>query len=151
MSVVTYLKNGLYPGHFVYAVLCQDGDDGPLYIKFGRTHRLHTRLNEVAQGSPIPAKWLAFVEVPEFKVKAVEKALHMRFALRKTRGEWFKFDAKSKDDVREFNDGSNEVFRTTLKNPAGWNKVKASSLASYSKHKQSVYLKFHKSDSKPLY
>lgn len=124
--------------HYVYAVLCRDGD-GPLYVKFGQTGDIAKRLRAVAQGSPIPAKWFATLKLPLYKKKATERALHQAFKKRKVKGEWFKFDATSEADKREFNDVSRQVFRQVLEKDCCWEKISVEALDAHARARQAAY------------
>lgn len=125
--------------YYVYALICQD-DEGPLYIKFGRTRNLQQRLTALRVTSPIPARYFAYVEARgKYSQGNIEKALHSRFAPRRTSGEWFKFDAKSVEDKRDFNDGSIEVFASFLGQNATWNKISTKALDELIRRKQLAY------------
>lgn len=125
--------------YYVYALICQD-EDGPLYIKFGRTCRLHRRLSEIRLSSPVPARYFAYVQVKgKHSQSGLERALHKRFAARRVTGEWFRFDVKSDADKRDFNDGSAEVFSDILGPGKSWNKVSTTALDGLARDKQVAY------------
>lgn len=124
-------------------MLCQDGS-GPLYVKFGRTDHLYGRMRQVGQGSPIPAKWFAFIKVPFHKKGPLEKHLHCYFKDRKVRGEWFKFDANSDADKREFNDGCRDCFQAVMFKPGTWTKVSVAALDAEAKKRQQNYFRVKK-------
>jgi len=138
---MTY-ANGVFSteNSYVYAVLCQDGEGSPLYIKFGHSDHIHDRMRAVGQGSPIPAKWFAFIRVPYHKKRPLEKQLHWQFRSRKVRGEWFKFDALRPEDKREFNDGCREAFITAIGKGGAWTKVSIEALDAEAKRRQAAYL-----------
>lgn len=115
--------------YYVYGVLCQDEDDGPLYIKFGKSYNLLRRLRAIRYQSPMPTRYFMFVEVSDDQIQTdVERALHQRFAPRRVRGEWFKFDIANAEDKRDFNDGCTEVFILYLGVGAKWEKVSSKGL-----------------------
>lgn len=127
--------------YYVYAVLCRDGT-GPLYVKFGHTIRLHERLRAVAQGSPIPAKWFAFIQVPGlFRQRALERDLHKHFSDRKVKGEWFRFDADCPEDRRAFNDGCAIQIAVRVGPGRFWEKVSVAKLDEWAKERQMAYLR----------
>lgn len=126
--------------YHVYAMLCQDGG-GPLYVKFGRTRDLDRRLSALRTGSPIPAKYFAFVETrAAYQQIQVEKGLHHVFAGRKTNGEWFRFDASSPSDKDYFNNGCVEVFLAFLGPGRSWEKISISQFDRIRKRQKAAYL-----------
>lgn len=133
MAVENFPK--LWKMYHVYCVLCQD-KGGPLYVKFGHSRRIWNRMLEVRSASPIPAKWFGYVRSRgEEKARKLEKRLHANFAHRKTRGEWFRFDAKCPKDKKEFNDGCREAIFHTLGDPdkIWWEKARVADVDSVSK------------------
>lgn len=110
--MISYFSGVSKNRYFVYALMCQDGD-GPLYIKFGKTNDPNRRLGELRTGTPIPAIRFAYVEVVgNVTQKHLELGLHKRFADRRTRGEWFRFDAKEDKDA--FNAGCKAEFERNV-------------------------------------
>lgn len=95
--------------HFVYALLCQDEKDDPLYVKIGYTFRPRQRLSELRVTCPIPARHYACIECyGAAHKKTVEKALHKAFEEDHKTGEWFKFDWRTDKD--KFNRICRDVF-----------------------------------------
>lgn len=124
--------------YYVYAIMCQDRKGDPLYVKIGRTSDITERLHSLRTGCPIPFRIYAFLDIGHRREKAldVELALHREFAGRKTAGEWFRFDSKSPEDKRAFNDRSKRVLERLLgsRHP-WWQKFSASAFDEYLKSK----------------
>lgn len=141
MGLDYYLDNYDKRPYFVYSMLCQDGC-GPLYVKFGITRRLHNRLCELRQGSPIPAKYFAYIEVKNRNIqRETEKALHKEFAGRRVRGEWFKFDSKSEADRRSYNDGCARAFAVCIRDGRYWDRVSVQALEKYAHERRAAFMK----------
>lgn len=138
--------------YHVYAVLCHDKSLDTGFVKFGYTSNLSSRLRAVAQGSPIPAKYYAFIETKPLQssAKFVEKALLKKFSNRKTRGEWFAFDFTSKKDKEDFNIGSSECFQYCKRKLVDhwWTKVSVASYDAIQKQKQVAWLRYNGFDNK---
>ena len=67
------------------------------------------------QGSPLPARMLAVIEVrTERRTTILEKALLLKFRSRQSNGEWFRFNFNEKEDKKAFNKGCREVFKIHL-------------------------------------
>lgn len=117
-------KSYIYPDrYYVYAMLCQDGD-GPLYVKFGRSCDAEARMMQLRQGIPIPARWFLYVEVAGPRSQSnLEKGLHRRFKARRTRGEWFKFDAYLDSDKAEFRDGCKAEYAMITGGDLRWRRI----------------------------
>lgn len=127
--------------YYVYALLCQDGD-GPLYIKFGLSRSITKRMMQLRQGCPVPARYFAIYYVGSEKEYAeqVEAALRSRFANRKIRGEWFRFDAESKEDKRDFNDGCLEAFLACGYYGLQWEKIPVQAVVEYCQRQKNAFL-----------
>lgn len=114
--------------YYVYAMLCQDGD-GPLYVKFGRSCDIERRMTELRHGSPIPGRWFLYVETGGPLAQGnLERGLHKRFKARRTRGEWFRFDAYSEEDKKEFRDGCRIVYSMVTLGELRWKRIHIPSL-----------------------
>ena len=115
--------------YYVYGVLCQDQEDSPLYVKFGKSYNLRSRLSAIRHSTPLPTRYFTFIEVNDDQVQGdLEKALHRRFAERRVQGEWFRFDPSSPEDKREFNEGCLEMFILHVGVGSKWQKVSSKSL-----------------------
>jgi len=96
---------------FVYALLCQDRGSDTVYIKFGMSSDVGNRITALRTASPIPARYFCVLRVRNSRMaRRIEKALHMRFADRRSSGEWFRFVLADKTDKKEFNEGCSQVF-----------------------------------------
>ena len=128
--------------YHVYALFCQD-EDGPGYVKFGRSMRIGSRLSQLRTSCPIPARYFAIVDVgPEHKMYMLEDALHRHFSDRRVTGEWYRFDFKSEEDKRAFNDGCRKVFVECLgRNAPGWTKMSIAALDREAKARRQDFLK----------
>lgn len=128
---VDYVPLGSEQTYYVYAMLCQD-EDGPLYIKFGRSVDIDRRLNSLRTGTPIPPRYFCYVKVSGPRTQSqLEIALHRRFKDRRTSGEWFKFDAASEADRAEFNAGCKAEFILVTGRKMAWEKVSVAAVKSY--------------------
>ena len=117
---------------YVYALLCRDSG-GPIYIKFGRSKDIVSRITSLQTGIPIEIKYIAFVDVG-WSLKnacAVERSLHRQFKDRNTSGEWFKFDFDSELDKKEFNDGCRAAFKAAGYLDLWWQKVSMAAMSKY--------------------
>jgi len=125
--------------HYVYCMLCRDGI-GPVYVKFGHSCNVLSRMNALITGCPIPAKTLLYIQLNN-RASAIqlEKELHLYFKKRKIRGEWFKFDYSSKMDKEEFNHGCKFAINLYLKGGSWWTRINISELKKYNKEKQRNY------------
>lgn len=136
---------GDYQHHFVYALFCKD-DNGPGYVKFGRTKNVGQRLTTLRTTCPIPARMYAIVEIgPSLKLaRRVEKALLDRFSDRRisSKREWVRFDFGCEQSKRDFNSGCREVFLSTLgPNHEWWQKVSIKALDEAEKARRLRFLK----------
>lgn len=127
-------------GHYVYAVLCQDG--GPLYIKFGRSSSIGSRLSHIKAGSPIPAKWFAVVECKTKGQQArLERHLHNSFAKRRIKGEWFKFYSDRPGDKEEFNQVCRRCFDDVGLKGETWCKISVAQMEAAEKERRKVLVR----------
>lgn len=109
-----YNSNGRIRGSFVYMLLCQD--DGPIYIKAGRSIVPMSRLNQLRHGCPITPRYFYTAEVPaNAEAIKLEAELHHAFKIWHHSGEWYKLE---KDDRELFNTAWKEVFAAFAK--PGW-------------------------------
>lgn len=141
---MSYFSQG-EASYYVYAVLCQDGE-GPLYVKFGYSGDIYRRLREINQGSPIPARYFAIIEVSNRNdALDLEKGLHKVFDGRKSRGEWFRFDSKAEEDKAEFNEGCRWCFSQyrTVADQRSWTKVSVKALDKYFENKKKLLSKYN--------
>jgi hypothetical protein len=126
--------------HYCYAMLCRD-EDGPLYVKFGRTDHLGQRLSQLRSNCPIPAKWFGVVELRNHILQGmVERSLHRHFKERQTKGEWFKFDADLPEDKEAFNQGCRKCFADCNIPDHWWSKISVPALDRYARQRQREYL-----------
>lgn len=128
--------------HYVYAMLCQDGD-GPGYVKFGHSTRIGQRLSTLRLSCPIPARYFAISHVGPYRhlMFEAEKTLHKAFRNRRITGEWFKFDFSSLEDKREFNDKTNFVLRQICGvHYEGWTRISVKALDEHQRQRRFVLL-----------
>jgi hypothetical protein len=130
--------------YYVYALLCKD-DDGPGYVKFGRTQCMSKRFTQIKGSCPIPIRYIATVALPSEAVgKIIEKRLHLHFRSRRVHGEWFRFDFFSPEDKRAFNDGCRHVFetnKTNLRQGTWWEVVDAQRYSAWLDGKRQLFLR----------
>ena len=132
-----------FENFYVYAMFCQD-EPGKGYVKIGHSKDIGTRLSQLRTGSPIQAQLFAVIHAGHSKSLALslERRLHKRFADRRVRGEWFRFDFDSEVDKQVFNTGCREVF-TAFYPPNDyqyWTKLSVAALDAYAKQRQTEYL-----------
>lgn len=129
---------------YVYAMFCQD-DPGKGFVKIGHSKDIGNRLSQLRTGSPIQAQMFAIVLAGHSKRLALslEKRLHKKFADRRVRGEWFRFDFDSDADKQIFNVGCREVFSGFFRPEEYeyWTKISVAALDAYAKERQKQYLK----------
>lgn len=98
----------------MYALFCED-EGGVGYVKIGRSSNIGKRLSALRMACPVPAKYLALLEVEDkYQSERIEKALHLQFEARRSTGEWFRFDFSSAEDKHAFNLGCRLVFGLLL-------------------------------------
>lgn len=81
---------------FVYFIQCGD-ERGP--IKIGYADNVGTRKSKLQNGCPYPLILLHWMVVDDHK--AIEYALHRRFAAQRMRGEWFEWSADLEATIDE--------------------------------------------------
>lgn len=122
-----FKSDGRIRGSFVYMLLCQD--DGPIYVKVGRSIVPMSRLNQLRHGCPITPKYFYTAEVPVSRdAVKLEAELHHAFKIWHQTGEWYKLE---KEDRDLFNTAWKEVFGAFAKPgwPMKWTKIAVQPLA----------------------
>lgn len=83
-------SSGFFRGHFVYFLLCDDGEC--VLIKIGVSESPLARAKDIATGCPFPLQYLGYTEVgTEGAARYVEALIHSSLAQWRTQGEWFRF------------------------------------------------------------
>lgn len=98
-NLMAFHADGRMRGCFVYMLLCQE--DGPIYIKVGKTVSPSARLQQLKTGCPFVPRIFAVAEVgSKGRQSRVEFDLHVAFKAWHSHGEWF---AVNEADRARFN------------------------------------------------
>lgn len=83
-------SDGFFRGHFVYFLLCDDGDC--VLIKVGISESPLARAKAIATGCPHPLKYVGYCEIgSEGAARDAEGSIHASLGDWRTQGEWFRF------------------------------------------------------------
>lgn len=104
--------------YFIYAAFTCEG-----YIKVGISRVPFERIAQVHAGSPfaIEAAMWSWVG-SHHHAKRIESRLKKLWAVRNSRGEWYRFDYEGADEKRAFFDTINVVFEARVGTAPEWTK-----------------------------
>lgn len=142
MSIGTlpiYKVDGHRRSIYVYMLTCRD-DGGPHYIKFGHSIRPGIRISELMVGCPVPGQTYSFMLVDsDQKALYLEKALHFKFAGRRTKGEWFKFFLDDPAEFAELDAGIRACVATLkVQNPV-WTRIDLKKWSEADKQRKAIW------------
>lgn len=78
---------------FVYVI----GNEHMKICKIGYSVNPHKRISAIQTGCPYPIEIIAIVKGS----REMEKALHRKYVMYKTSGEWFRYEGKLKESIKQ--------------------------------------------------
>lgn len=128
-------SGAIRPGSYLYMLFCMD-DDGPLYIKIGRSRDPYKRLDQIRTACPVKAVQLAVCPVRTIEQsRKLEKALLDATSVWRIRGEWCRLDL---EDRSSFNEKWKALFREEgdYAWPLKWDMISVEEIESLAKRRR---------------
>lgn len=121
----------------LYAAFTRPSPDCAL-VKIGISTRPMQRLHTISINSPFPVDAALWVSAGgSSSVRKLEHAVHVAFASRRTRGEWFRFDLSCETDKREFHGTIRELYFKHTGRSLVWKKTGPEQIRSFAAQRSS--------------